>query len=321
MNRSTILALAVQGAGRSNFAIALMVAATLAAGASRAEADYTFTTFDIPGAHDTWVMGISGNTLVGYNTNNTGWSGFSSTGGVNTKLDYPGTAGNTIAHGVTGGTVVGVSNGFAWSETGGVYTTLTFPGAAKTLPNGIYGSTIVGQYETTSVSPWQSFSESGGVYTPINIPGAYTTAANGISGDTIVGTYSYYNPPSHGFALTNGVLTTLDDPAAVGGGGTVVTGIDGNNIVGWYDVYPAPAHGFIETGGVYTTLDHPLAWVDASGGTYATGISGNTIVGYYVDSSNARHGFTATLTPEPTSLALLALGGGVLLMRRRRSVL
>ena len=107
--------------------------------------------------------------------------------------------------------------------------------------------------------------------------------------------------------------TTLDNPA--GTGGTYAYGISGNNIVGWYANSSGWQLGFLYNGSTYTTLNDPLG----VNGTYANGISGNNIVGYYYDSSSgvSWSGFEASV-PEPSTLALSALGGLSLLLFRRR---
>jgi probable HAF family extracellular repeat protein len=131
-------------------------------------------------------------------------------------------------------------------------------------------------------------------YTPIEEPFAIGshTAANGINAmGQIVGYYANAGG-THGFLLSDGTYTSLDDPLA--SSGTLALGINaGGQIVGQYATSSA-YHGFIYSGGGYTTLDHPSAF----NLTTAYGINGaGQIVGYYNDSSLNSHGFL--FTPNP----------------------
>jgi probable HAF family extracellular repeat protein len=115
-----------------------------------------------------------------------------------------------------------------------------------------------------------------------------------------VGWYFDSNGNIHGFLLSRGQYTTLDDPSAVNG--TVPQGInDRGQIVGWHhDTSEAP-HGFNLSGGQYTTLDEP----NATRGTLPSGINNRgAIVGEYVvaNSNPNPQGFLAT--PVNCDLAL-----------------
>jgi hypothetical protein len=147
----------------------------------------------------------------------------------------------------------------------------------------------------------------------VNDPlGVNGTAAFGISGNNIVGVYLDSSGNNNGFLYNGSTWTTLDDPLGVNG--TQVLGIDGNNIVGYYIDSSGNMNGFLYNGSTYTTVDDPLGVY-----TLPFGISGNNIVGYYYDSSSgvSWSGFEASV-PEPSTLALSALGGLSLLLFRRR---
>jgi probable HAF family extracellular repeat protein len=111
----------------------------------------------------------------------------------------------------------------------------------------------------------------------------------------IVGYYLDASDKNHGFLLSGGMYTTLDDPLA-GSFGTVATGINSaGQIVGYYLDSANKEHGFLESGGTYITLDDPLA----TNGIQAFGINDQgQIVGSYTD-NRGTHGFLLTITPNP----------------------
>src|SRR6516225_4904894 len=82
------------------------------------------------------------------------------------------------------------------------------------------------------------------------------TVANGINtAGQIVGLYTHFG--DHGFLLSGGAFTTLDDPLNVGTN-TVALGINASGqVVGWY--LAGGAHGFLynPNSGTYTTIDDP----------------------------------------------------------------
>jgi len=124
------------------------------------------------------------------------------------------------------------------------------------------------------------------VFTTIDNPngnGGFNSA-NGINarGD-IVGNYLDANFAEHGFLLSHGRYTTLDDPNGVDG--TTATDLnDSGTIVG---VYFGPSeNGFILRRGQYTAID------DGVYGTGAFGINdSDMIVGVYFDANSMEHGF------------------------------
>src|SRR5262249_27785583 len=101
---------------------------------------------------------------------------------------------------------------------------------------------------------------------------------------------------SHGFLLSGGVYTTLDDPLGIGN--TTATGINNaGQIVGFYFDSAGREHGFLFSGGFYTTIDDPSATI----GTEAFGINDNgQVVGFYTDVSGT-HGFVETTVANPAA--------------------
>ena len=106
----------------------------------------------------------------------------------------------------------------------------------------------------------------------------------------------------HGFLLSGGSYTTLDDSLATGG--TTASGInDAGQIVGTY-TDASGTHGFLLSNGSYTTLDDPVA---LAGTTAAFGINDSgQITGSYTDSIGHVHGFllsggTYTTLDDPSA--------------------
>src|SRR5262249_12051181 len=122
-------------------------------------------------------------------------------------------------------------------------------------------------------------------------PNGTFNGASGINsrGD-IVGIYgegSYFdNIIGHGYLLSHGQYTTLDDPNGING--TWPFGINASGqVVGYYWDTNFVSHGFLLSGGQYTTLDAPNAIY-----TFPTGINDHgQIVGQYYDASFNSHGF------------------------------
>jgi uncharacterized membrane protein len=127
-------------------------------------------------------------------------------------------------------------------------------------------------------------------YTTLDHPDAvFRTEAYGINDrGQIVGSYLDANINFHGFVLSKGVYTTLDDLNGVVGT-TSAQGInDQGQIVGYY-ADNTGVHSFLLSKGVYATLDDPDAV--AAWGTLAYGINNQgQIVGYYGDNTGF-HGF------------------------------
>src|SRR5262245_59910002 len=103
------------------------------------------------------------------------------------------------------------------------------------------------------------------IFNTFNDPlaGTGTTSAFGVNDtDQIVGYYQNATG-NHGFLLSGGIYTTLDDPLAHAGNpfnpaGTIVIGINATGqIVGYYVDANGTNHGFLFSGGGYTTLNHP----------------------------------------------------------------
>lgn len=286
-------------------------------------ADYTFTTIDFPTAvsGSSFIFGMSGDTAVGsfQDTNNVS-HGFTYADNVYTQLDYPGAVSTTVT-GITGNTIVGdYFDGTAnhdFIDANGVFSSFDAPLGA--VPVAISGNTIIAVAYTFVSQKLiiQSFSITGGVATPIIGPvDATSIDAHGIFGDTIVGLYYTADGSRFAFTDTHGVFTTFNAPVPTNDSGAL--GISPDGIVGFYsdpNTLSSPGtHGFLYANNAYTTFDDP----DTIISTLPYAVSGNNIAGYYYGDDGG-HGFIATLnTPEPTTLALLALACPLLLHRKRK---
>src|SRR5262249_35975993 len=146
-----------------------------------------------------------------------------------TALDDPSATNGTVANGINdSGQIVGdyvgnspitLTHGFLYDPSSGTYTTLDDPLASQNPGGGTIASGINGTGE---------------------IVGSYATG-----GGMIVLT-------AHGFLLSGGTYTTIEDPLATNGG--IAFGINASGqIVGFYS--NATGHGFLLSGGTYTTID------------------------------------------------------------------
>jgi len=305
-------------------------------GAAASVQAQTYTTLDNPaGTGGTTAYGISGNNIVGWYANSSGWQlGFLYNGSTYTTLTDPLSVNTTMygpvpngnyAYGISGNNTVGLYywnapvngvNGYSgFLYNGSTYTTLSDPLSVSTSAQGIDGNNIVGYYNDSSFNNY-GFLYNGSTYTTLADPLGTKTYAYGISGNNIVGLYmdSSFNHYGFLYNIGAGTYTTLADPLGVYG--TVAQGISGNNIVGTYFDSTGMAHGFLYNGSTYTTVDDPLGVK----GTEVLGVDGNNVVGTYFDSSDVPHGFETSVepAPEPTTLALAGLGSLSLLLFHRR---
>jgi probable HAF family extracellular repeat protein len=169
----------------------------------QAQADYIYTTLDVPSAGLTACQGIndSGQIVGVYAGANGIPQSFLYSGGQFTTLAAPTDSNHwTEAWGINNsGQVVGAVLGFSIRQpvsgflySGGAYTILNRPGATSTSAYGINDAgQIVGNYSFTTSGFGPGFLFSGGKYTAINYPGASYTVPYGINNaGQIVGEWS-----------------------------------------------------------------------------------------------------------------------------------
>jgi probable HAF family extracellular repeat protein len=90
----------------------------------------------------------------------------------------------------------------------------------------------------TSATASEGFLDKSGVFTFLQFPGSTFTQALGLNNDgDVVGSFVDAAGNTHGFIynISAGTYQMIDDPSAVGPGGTVINGINDNgNIVGFF---------------------------------------------------------------------------------------
>jgi hypothetical protein len=234
-----------------------------------AQAQYSFSKIDVPGATRTAANGNSTNEIVGeYDTD-------------------------------------GKTHGFLFNE--GAFTTFDAPGADATVVSGVNAlGQLVGFMVIADKT--HGFFKGKGELILIDAPGSARTIAFFINAQgQVVGRYNellvgnLVGKKNHGFIWRNGAFTTLninfpgDADADIGpdgkprGNGTVALGInDIGEVVGTYVDKDGNRHGFLRSSkGDFARFDVPGAGLTVGQGINNAG----TIGGLYVDGSGLRHGF------------------------------
>lgn len=316
-------------------------------------AAFTFVTFDVPGATDTFATGINNlGQIAGFYDNGVPLNepgagsgvfvdhGFTGTVGSFATIDGPSGALSTILSGINdGGQLTGsyttslnntyatnISHGFV--DTGGSLSPVVPPGAVYTVPRGINNQGQVSGFFSstlTSTGPGtpSGFVDTAGNFVTVDPSGTSGVLLFGINNSSeAVGVYLTPNPSvSIPFTDTAGTITNFLVPGLIA---NTLSGINDNGqIVGTAFTNPSElGYGFVEAGGSFVKILVPNALE-----TSATGINDEgQVVGYYYDGHY--HGFVATpvatAVPEPASVTLLGFGLAAVVslsVKSRRSTL
>jgi hypothetical protein len=218
------------------------------------------------------------------------------------------------------------SHAMLWSGTAASALDLHPQGYATSAALGIFGSLEVGKATTASgdnhAGMWHDTAAS---FVDLNPAGYVWSSANAASGNQQVG-YGYQQRPlasSHALLWTGSAASVVDlSPAGFGYSAAVAT--NGVQQVGFGLVTAADGqgHALVWSGTAASVVDldayAPAGYVNLQ----AQGIDGDgTIVGLAAFSTAQGSSFRAVEwipTPEPSVFAILACGGGGLLVRRRR---
>jgi hypothetical protein len=152
----------------------------------------TFTTFQVPGANNTYASGIdAAGTIFGYYNVPSGLpeeQGFILNKGTYTTFKYPNANDTEVTGMNSSGQIVGsyrladsfAFNGFLYAD--GKFTTISYPGAFQTNVQGINSlGEIVGYYSTSENSGYIGFVLNGATFTSFSAPNATSTYAYGIN--------------------------------------------------------------------------------------------------------------------------------------------
>jgi hypothetical protein len=185
-----------------------------------------------------WLVGISGNNLVGEYYAGGVVTGFLYDGTTWTSLNKPGASGTAI-FGIDGSNLVGEYyasggwHGFIYNTKSEIWTTLNAPTGGATIVYDISGENLVG-------ACWDGEGHSSGfLYDGMNYT-LYSVPIYGIDGSNLIGQWS-----SASNFLYDGTTYTVFDNMPVGAYGTSIYGIGGNKIVGFYTDISVRDHGFI----------------------------------------------------------------------------
>jgi uncharacterized protein (TIGR03437 family) len=286
--------------------------------------NYTYSTFDAPGATATIVAGMNNaGQIVGFYTDAKGTHNFlrSADGSTFTTIALTGAEPGTTTIGAINnvgqiaGTYTEASTGlgrcYLGSADGSTFTPFDLGveagpgfGPRGLNDNGEVSGAIV---EVSASGAWGFVRTPDGTITTIAVPPGGTRVRGIDNNGDIVGWYipGSAEPVSHGFIRNSaGVITTLDLPGT--DGATELAAINNHGQV--TGSWEAPYGGFVSMAdGSYTMLTFPGAQT-----FYPVAIDDNgRIAGYYNDGTT-NHGFLAVPTPGSTQPVIRASPPGVI---------
>jgi hypothetical protein len=224
-------------------------------------------------------------------------------------------------------------NNFGFVDQNNTFTSVNDPnvpvmGPTTTQLLGVNNGNVAAGFYLDAMGNAQGFLYNIGTkaFTPLTLPASFNavmTTATGVSNNGVVsGFYTDAGGVTHGFIESNGVFTSYDDPF---GNGTNTTFLGVNNagqVVGSFVDAAGVTNGLLFNSGTnsWLTVNDPNASTTPAfdvTGTTINGLNDNSqLVGFFSDGTNV-NGFLATLTPEPPSIALLALGTALILIWRK----
>jgi len=312
-----------RSAGKVTFAVVLAAAFAVKSSAA-------IIPFDVPGATNTFVVGVSpsGKYVVGRYTNALGSYGFIYDGSSYTSTNFPGTS-LTVFRGVNNaGVAVGsytnstsVTHGFQYNS--GTFTTIDVS-VYGTVATGINDSGTVSGTQFDSSSQAHGYITSGVTTTQYDFLGAAFTEFSGINnlGDAVGDAANAGG--MFGVLLNGTILSALSFPGA---NNTAAFGINSAGaIVGSYNTIAGTGvcegatdcSGFVDTGGIFQTIRVPGASQTRASSVTDSGV----VYGFYRDATTGLvRGFidTPDSIPEPSTLAMVGLAlAGMASARRRR---
>ncbi len=291
-------------------------------------AKLAYVSFDLYNSVETFAHGINNaGVITGYSDDGiTLAHGYRLAAGVLTQNDAPGAVRITENYAINSlGAVSGAyydgANLLGFLQSGSTFTPLN-PGGPRSVAWGMNDTgKVVGSYEPGG-STDRGFLWSGGNFTDLMVPGSLSTQARDVdSSGRVVGWSVDAARFQHGFQLVGGSYTAFDVPGDASYGTRVFGTNDHGWLVGAYGDASTARNGFVFNGATTYRIDIPGAlW------TEVYGINDQlTMVGAWGDANGVNvHAFTATMStvaavPEPDTWALMASGGLLLgLLRRRR---
>jgi probable HAF family extracellular repeat protein len=294
---------------------------------------------------NSFALAINDNGQIAGWTNNNGGFGerpFIQTNGVKQDIGTLGGNGGQVTALNNAGQAAGFSqitgdtarHAFLYSN--GTLTDIKTLGGTNSIAYGINASAqVVGMSQVSGDASYQAFSYVNGLLSNLGTLGGHQSRALGVNNaGTIVGDSTIAGESaSHAYAYSNGVMKDL---GTLGGANSAAYSVNNAGQIVGFSMIPlsgagsgldsAGFHAMIVLNGTMFDLNDitalPMGWTL----NIATGISdGDFIVGVATDPQGNYHGFLLTGgnvggVPEPSSLALLGIGGvAIAIWSRRRS--